>query len=197
MKHSTFFKTLSIFIFLAVFAAFFPATPAQAARCIDTHKVKSGDTVYSIAEQYKVDWRKLVRVNDIADANAKLKVGTILCIPAPSGKTKGTFTPSGTGVNSSGYTFTYVTTKGKELIFQTQNMPAKSSYFIRVGPVNATGSQWQKVGSVVKSGAKGGVITFKFILPDALKNQPRISVCLKNIATDHVRCITMKNPQYK
>lgn len=197
MKPLNLFKTVSLFILIALFAAFYPASPAQAARCIDTHKVKSGDTVYTIAAQYKVDWRKLVRVNDIADTSAKLKVGTVLCIPAPNGKTKGTFTPSGTGINSSSYTFAYITTKGKELIFQTQNIPAKSSYAIRVGPINATGDQWQKVGSVLKSGPKGGVITFKFILPDALKSQPQIRVCLKNMATDHVRCITMRNPQYK
>lgn len=196
MKTLNLFKTVRLFILLALFAAFYPASPAQAARCIDTHKVKSGDTVYTIANQYKVDWRKLVRVNDIADASAKLKVGTVLCIPAPNGKTKGTFTPSGTGVNSSSYTFTYLTTKGKELIFQTQNIPAKSSYAIRVGPINATGDQWQKVGSIVRSG-KGGAVTFGFILPDSLKSQQQIRVCLKNIATDHVRCITMKNPQYK
>ena len=49
--------------------------------CIDYHRVKYGETIYTIARRYGVPWRAIADANDIANPN-RLYVGQVLCIPA-------------------------------------------------------------------------------------------------------------------
>jgi LysM repeat protein len=45
-----------------------------------TYTVQSGDTLYSIAQKYTLDWHKIADLNNISSATA-LKVGQVLSIP--------------------------------------------------------------------------------------------------------------------
>lgn len=61
-------------------------TAAPANPCIAYHTVQSSERLFRIAQQYGVDWRKIARVNNIADPSL-IYAGQVLCIPAVSAST--------------------------------------------------------------------------------------------------------------
>jgi LysM repeat protein len=54
--------------------------------CKDVHTVKSGDTLYTISQNYNVHIGLLMRVNRIINPY-NLRIGTKLCIPVPAVET--------------------------------------------------------------------------------------------------------------
>ncbi len=58
------------------------STPAVKPRCRDMHKVKRRETIYSISRQYGISEAELIAANpELQDKKAKLKRGSLLCIP--------------------------------------------------------------------------------------------------------------------
>lgn len=51
--------------------------------CADVYTVQAGDTLYSVAQRYRVDVELLMRANRVRNPY-NLRIGTKLCIPGPA-----------------------------------------------------------------------------------------------------------------
>ncbi|HUY19045.1 MAG TPA: M23 family metallopeptidase [Candidatus Binataceae bacterium] len=76
-----------------------PATPVNRSYSSPlTHTVQSGETIYRIAERYRVDPGALMRANGIYDPR-RLRVGQVLMIPGAHGVALGRADSTGPGPN--------------------------------------------------------------------------------------------------
>ncbi|UCH61263.1 MAG: LysM peptidoglycan-binding domain-containing protein [Anaerolineales bacterium] len=175
-------KVFSLVLVLTFLAAALPAPSLAASaskpQCSTYHKVKSGDSLVSIAKYYKVNWTKIAEANNIIPPYT-LYVGQSLCIPKDK-----------TGVVSGAPTAQAASFKvlrnGDNLVIRAYNFPTKSFYYVKVDDFKVDGLKWYKLG--ILRTRKANNVEASFQIPKDLRKAYYFYVCLKNAVTDKVTC---------
>jgi spore germination protein YaaH len=159
---------LAIVIAFAVLAAAKPQS-AQAASCKDTHTVKAGESIYSIAKKYETTPYKIAQANNM-EKPYTVTVGEQLCIPKLPEP-------------SSDYSWTATLKNGKVSV-TGEDFKKSWSFFIKVR--EDLDEPWYKLGKVVTN--KSGIIDEEDKLPKDLTNAKILYVCLKDGVTNYLDC---------
>lgn len=159
------------------------AAPAATTTCTTRYTVKSGDTLSSIALQYKIDWLDLAAANDLKSPYT-IFVGEVLCIPGSSSTTtSGSTSSSG---KKAGFS---VALDGRFLVITASNYP-KNTIFL----VKAARGRFQTEPPTLKLGTlrtfKSASVVASYRLPAEWSSEKYIRVCLKNVRTDVITCST-------
>jgi LysM repeat protein len=155
--------------------------------CIVKHTVVAGDTINYLAELYKVDWRDIVKVNELKEPYA-LIIGQVLCIP---GATKPGSGDTSTGSKDKAKP-TLTVTGGFDIIgLELKNFPHETTYYVRIAnaPEN---DPFYRIGRLRTD--KTGAFSGYFNLPMYFPNSRHITVCLKNVWNDALGCVNYNNP---
>lgn len=175
-------RALSLFLALAFLAAVLPtpslAASASKAVCASYYTVRSGDSLYRIADVHNVSWRKIAEANNII-APYTIYVGQSLCIPRDKvGDVSGA--PRAKAASFS------VLRNGNYLVIRAYDFPTKSSYYVKVDDARVDGLKWYKLGMLRTRNASN--VETSFELPRDLGKAYYFNVCLKNSVTDKVTC---------
>ena len=173
---------LSIVLALSMLVAAVPQ-PALAAGtstvpCAEHYKVKDTDTKSSIADSFGMKWLPIAVANQLTP-NAKLVVGSTLCIP-----TKQWAASYGRGTMSA-------SAAGKKLSVKMEGFSMGGIWNVRVKDASNSVQGYFKVGRIAVP-AKASV-TAIYPLPQALLTTPRLKVCVTNSATSVTICQTIKH----
>ncbi|UCH59696.1 MAG: LysM peptidoglycan-binding domain-containing protein [Anaerolineales bacterium] len=184
-------RFLGALLVLALLAGVVPqpalAAPTTATvSCNTKYTVKSGDTLSSIAAQYKISWTELAAANDLKTPYT-IFIGEVLCVPVASGTTSGS-TSSSSSSNKASFSLAL---DGKNLVIKTSKFPTKNFYYVKVaeGRFHA-GSVTYKLG-ILKVG-KNPDHSYTYKLPNELNSADYVLVCLKNVVTDVNTCRSIK-----
>lgn len=172
---------ISITLLAGLFWTISPASPVQARACKTRHTIQAGDSLASLAKQYKVKVEDIVSINKIYSPYT-IYVWQLLCIPANSPAPASI--PSYANRLAADFS---ARLRGNALQITTSNFPSSSTYYVKVSP-SAPGRQ--RIG-LLKTGT-GGIVRPSFTLPDKLVKAETLSVCLKNVVTDANVCRTAK-----
>jgi LysM repeat protein len=180
-------KVVSSLLVLAVMAgampqaalAAAPAAPATAtAACVQNYTVKSGDTVSSIADQFKVTVAELANENGLKDPYV-IFVGQVLCIPgSTTTTTTSTSTTSKSGIS--------ITVDGIFMTIKVSSYTKRSVFIVKAQPGQRGGYAYIKMGRIKTDKNGSGSVTLK--IPKKLRIFDYLQVCLKNATTDSVKC---------
>jgi len=175
-------RALSLFLALALLAAALPApalaASASQARCASYYTVRSGDSLFRIADLHNVSWRKIAEANNII-APYTIYVGQSLCIPKDKvGDVSG-------APKAKAASFT-VLRSGNTLVIRAYDFPTKSSYYVKVDDARVDGLKWYKLGMLRTRNVSN--VETSFVLPRDLSKAFYFNVCLKNSVTDKVSC---------
>jgi LysM repeat protein len=159
---------LGVVMLLSMFA---PASqPALAASCTQYHRVRAGQTLYSIGLIYGVSWTKLAKINNISNPRL-IFTGQQLCV-----STSGTvYTPP------SGYVPTFSISsvvRDNTVTIQTANFPPNDTFNVLMGKFGTQGVNGVKVGTF-KSGS-GGSLSATFNIPASLQGRSKIAIRLQS-----------------
>jgi murein DD-endopeptidase MepM/ murein hydrolase activator NlpD len=180
------FIWISLILAFAFFATVLPQpTRIQAATCVATYTVVSGDTLSAIALKYNTTIQAIAAANDLKEPYT-LTIGQKLCIPA--GTTSGTpvSTPGSTpppGSSSTNPSFS-ATFSGRFVTIKTTNYPRKNFY-----SVNGflPGKQNKYIVGYLNT-SKSNTMQQTYQLPKDLRNVRNLTICLKNRVYDNVQC---------
>lgn len=178
----------SLVLALAVLAALLPQ-PAQAATCRTYHLVRESDTTPFIAHTYGLKWHEIAGANDLKTGE-KPEVGQILCIPTPEEETTGrkiTVRPS-TDRNAG----IQVSVSGNRIILKLSSFSKEHMYRVKVRDVSLAAGGWSKLAVITIE--KNKTRTFRYKVPEDLRDVPILNVCLKDMVTDELTCRTALNP---
>lgn len=126
-----------------------PASPAAAQRPA-THRVQKGDTLFSIAWRYGLDYHELARINGI-DSSYTIYPGQILRLAAPA-------VPATTRASAAGTSTANTPTVTKPPGSAAKPAASKPSVSAAVAPGNSAGTwQWPARGKVVNDFNAAGV----------------------------------------
>jgi hypothetical protein len=147
-----------------------PALAASpAASCVETHVVKSGETIWRIARDYEVTVNRLAKTNNLTYPYP-LTVGQSLCIPD--------VTPANANAK---WTATF---KNGQVSIEGSGFKKQYPFFVRVRE-NDT-SAWYKLGTAQSD--KQGELDEAFKAPKDLLKKSALMVCLKDGVTDALSC---------
>jgi hypothetical protein len=177
---------------LAIGALIVMQPAAAATNCPKSYTIATGDTLYKIAQTYKVAWEDIVKLNDLK-APYTMIVGTSICIPVA---TSATTTPkSGTPSASSKAT----TAGGPAIVFDGYSnylgvsitgFPTNKVFYVKGGQgwVSPNGhlAEWYPLGRVKTD--KNGVGKTAYRLPIRLDIQRPILICMKDTTSDDAYC---------
>ncbi|HSF80643.1 MAG TPA: LysM peptidoglycan-binding domain-containing protein [Anaerolineales bacterium] len=173
-------RLIGMFLVLAFLAGSIPQ-PALAASCRTNYTVKSGDTLSSIALQFKISWTDLAAANNLKEPYT-IYIGQVLCIPASATTTSSTSTTS----SSSKRSFS-VAVQGSSLVISTTNFPKNNIYYVKI-----SAGHFRPDPPVYKIGTlrvgKNTTYTYTFRFPKELSSAKYVLVCLKNVVTDANTC---------
>jgi LysM repeat protein len=159
---------LGVVMLLSMFA---PASqPAMAASCTQYHRVRAGQTLYSIGLIYGVTWTKLAKINNLSNPRL-IFTGQQLCV-----STSGTvYTPP------SGYvpTFSIVSVvRDSTVTIQTANFPPNDAFNVLMGKYGTQAVNGTKVGTY--SSGNGGSLSATFNIPAGLQGRSKIAIRLQS-----------------
>jgi len=178
---------ISLFLTLAFLAAALPQ-PAQAATvtCETYHFVREGQTKPYISHTYNVRWKAIASANHM-DTNEKPEVGQKLCIPPVSSKNS-----NKTVVPKSDKSANLVVNISSGKIYLTlSGFSENHTYLGKVRGLNGGAGGWYRLGYFdVK---KNRTQYFSYYLPNALKSDSYVNVCIKDQSTDELVCRIVKN----
>ena len=187
-KHSLHrMKSIVSAILLAAFLTGSLTIPAIAApfpedQCSATHTVQVSDTLVKIIQRYRVNWKDLVRLNNLASPSYTIYVGQRLCIP----KVKKEYTvPKGSAFKSVPANFAVIR-KNNNLVIYTTNFPKNNVFAVKVDDTKAEGLNWYKIGTIRTGGKRSSSYTYK--LPTQLVKSSFFTICVKNMTTDAAAC---------
>jgi LysM repeat protein len=154
-----------------LFSMFAPASqPALAASCTQYHRVRAGQTLYSIGLIYGVTWTKLAKINNLSNPRL-IFTGQQLCV-----STSGTvYTPP------SGYvpTFSIVSVvRDSTVTIKTANFPPNDTFNVLMGKYGTQGVNGTKVGTF--SSGNGNSKTVTFNIPAGLQGRSKIAIRLQS-----------------
>jgi spore germination protein YaaH len=180
--------TLLAFTFLAA-PLTGPVKVAVAQTCTVNHSVASGETLSSIAVKYNVDWTTIATANNLKEPYA-IFVGQSLCIPdsATSTTTTGTTTTTSTSKKP---TMTF-SIQGNRLYLETSNFTKKSSWYVKIGSGPYRVAELTKIGLHLVR--KDTTTSSSFKVAKKYQDARYITLCLKNVRSDELRCSTILNP---
>jgi murein DD-endopeptidase MepM/ murein hydrolase activator NlpD len=177
---------VSLVLVLALFTMAFPQpVTVQAATCVATYTVVSGDTLSAIALKYDTTVQAIAAANDLKEPYT-LTIGQKLCIPAGStsptpSSTPGTTTGSSSTSTKRSFTATF---SGKFVTIKTANYPKKNFYSVNAflsGKLNK-----YVLGSLKTS--QSTTVQQTYQLQKDLRNARNLTICLKNRVFDNVQC---------
>jgi len=174
----------SLTLILSLVAGILPARVQAAemqATCASKYTVVSGDTLSAIADKYSVTWQELASANGLKDPYP-LYVGQSLCIPASTSSSSSSSTTT-TTTTSSRFT---VTRDGYYLTIKVNNLPKRTSYYVKVDDADNRIYKWVKIGLLRMGKNTSKTITIK--LPRGIRDTEIFNVCLKNGTSDSVYC---------
>ncbi len=184
-------RLMGVILVLAFLAGSLPqpalAAPAAATgTCNTKYTVKSGDSLSSIALQFKITWTELAAANNLKEPYT-IYIGQVLCVPIASGTTSGGSSTTGSS-NKASFSLAL---KGTFLTISTSNFPAKNFYYVKVSDGRyLQGPTIYKIG-MLKVG-KNPNHTYAYRLPNELNSADYVMVCLKNVVTDVNTCRSIK-----
>jgi len=153
------------------------AEPVRGAdQCQDYYLAQAGDTFASIARQYRIN------VSQLLDANSgyyylKPRVGDFLCIPYPNfGGHSGTKDLHAKIVDFNLRVWGY-------------NFDSNADYTVKISSTTLGASK--RLG--ITGSDRQGNIADTFLIPMNFEYSPSFEVCLKEIPTNHLTCITIRN----
>lgn len=193
---SHFVKTgFALLLALALVASSFPTNVLAATKCVAYYTVKEGDTTPKISKTFGLKWREIANANDL-ELTWKPVPGTYLCIPAEGSTTSGT---SGSGLSTttsvpsdSKASFS-AQAAGNKITITGAGFKNKQVFNVKVRDADQNAGGWVKVGlfKIPKNTTK----TQSYLLPDALRDDLYLDICLKNASTDELICRTVPHPQ--
>jgi len=192
---SHFVKTgFALLLALALVSTSFPANALAATKCVAYYTVQEGDTTPKISKTFGLKWREIANANDLELA-WKPVPGTYLCIPAESSTTGGT---SGSGISAttsvpsdSKASFS-AQAAGNKITITGAGFKNKQVFNVKVRDADQNAGGWVKVGlfKIPKNSTK----TQSYPLPDELRDDLYLDICLKNASTDELICRTVLHP---
>jgi len=176
---------------MVLFTSAIPGSTAYAVVCQYHYKVQAGDTINTVASLYNVNWKKIADANNLT-APYTITPGMNLCIPDTSttnnnnnnnnnAKNKNKKAPKLEAVGS-----VSAVTVG------VQNFAPKTVYYVRLSPSGNAGSY--RIGHLLTN--KEGNFTGFFQIPIFAKRTREETLCVKNVWTDDVSCVTYIDPYY-
>jgi hypothetical protein len=182
-------SVFSLVLAFALLAAFLPQ-PAQAAvTCRTYHLVRESDTTPYIAHTYGLKWHEIAEANDLK-IGERPNVGQILCIPTEEEESTGrklTVRPSTdkkAGIQ--------VSVSGNRIILKLSNFSKEHMYRVKVRDVSLAVGGWSKLAVITIE--KNKTRTFRYKIPEDLRDTPILNVCLKDMITDELTCRSVLNP---
>ena len=177
-------KFLILLVLLSLLVALVPAGVAGAAstKCDVTYTVKRGDTLTSVANKYALDAKTIVKASKLAKPYT-IYLGQKLCIPDNKDKDAPKIDDKYTKVPAAYFT---AGRSGDKVVIYTFTYP-KTTVLVRAGTSASSTAGYTKLGvqSVVPNKS------YKFELPDKLKNTRNLRVCLKDRTTSYLQCVTL------
>jgi hypothetical protein len=163
---------------LALLLAFMIAALPAAANggsdknCKYHYRVVHGDNIYTIADQYLVEWQDIVDLNRL-EFPYRIDVGQYLCIP--DYKIVPTATPG--GVSRLGEPGFQPWVVGNQLTIRGDEFPGWTTYYVKVKSQSFNG----RVGAIRTLG--GGSLEATFTLPKGWWYEQGMVVCLKDVSS--------------
>jgi LysM repeat protein len=182
-------------IALALLAGSFPANALATTKCVAYYTVQEGDNTPKISKTFGLKWRQIAKANDLELA-WKPVPGTYLCIPAEGSTASGT---SGSGLSTttsvpsdSNASFS-AQAVGNKITINAAGFKNKQVFIVKVRNAHQNAGGWLKVGlfKIPKKTAK----TESYSLPQSLRDNLYLDICLKNASTDELICRTVLHPQ--
>ena len=181
---------------LLVLAILTMALP-QAGRAQDTcrtfHLVREDDTKPSIAHTYGLKWKRIAAANDLS-VEANPTVGSQLCIPEADSDDEDTGQPKTLVDEPEGErnAVIEISITGGRIRLHTDNFNDDHVYLVKARDVDQGISGWYRLGVI--SVQEDESETFSFDVPQDLRGEPILSVCLKDQTTDELVCRSTVNP---
>jgi hypothetical protein len=184
-----FVKTgFALLLALALVASSFPTYVLAATKCVAYYTVKEGDTTPKISKTFGLKWREIANANDLELA-WKPVPGTYLCIPAEgstTGGTSGSGLSTTTSVPSDSKASFSAQAAGNKITITGAGFKNKQVFNVKVRDADRNAGGWVKVGlfKIPKNTTK----TQSYPLPDELRDDLYLYICLKNASTDELIC---------
>ena len=161
------------------------ATPVQAGQCTESHTVRRGESLHSIAIAYGVNWPRLAKINKIPRPYT-VYAGQSLCISTvASGSAPGAGSGTGGGTNQgSGVYFGFPTfsitgvDRNTTVTIRTSNLPPNDTFHVTMGAYGTRGIGGTRVDTVQSQ--TGGSRTYTFNIPAALVGSRRIAIRMES-----------------
>jgi hypothetical protein len=159
---------LGVVMLLSIFA---PASqPALAATCTQYHRVRAGQTLYSIGLIYGVSWTKLAKINNLSNPRL-IFTGQQLCVSTSGSVT----TPPSSYVP----TFSIVSVvRDSTVTIKTANFPSNDTFNVLMGKFGTQGVNGIKVGTF--NSGSGGSKSATFNIPTSLQGRSKIAIRLES-----------------
>lgn len=180
--------TLLAFTFMAAPLSS-PGQVAVAQSCAINHSVASGETLSSIAVKYNVEWTAIATANNLKEPYA-IYVGQSLCIPASATTTTSTSGSTATTSTSKNPAVRF-SIQGNRLYLETSNFTKKSSWYVKIGSGPYRVAELTKIGLHLVR--KDTTTSSSFRVAKKYQYARYLTLCLKNVRTDEVRCSTILN----
>jgi hypothetical protein len=182
---------LRILLLAALIAAAMPAAKQVSAKsttkCEKNYEVRRGDTLQTIGNRYGYAPNQIVVANNWKSPYT-IYVGQKYCLPtskandAPKLESK--------QLNAPAVYFT-AGRSGDYILVYTYNYP-KTATQVKVGKANSVGKQLTNVGSINVANSGNGK-SWRFNLPNNLKNTANLTVCLKDRTTSYLQCVVPRS----
>jgi len=191
-RNKQIYRLMGILLALALLAGYLPqpalaASNAATSTCNTKYTVKSGDTLSSIASQYKINWLDLANANDLKSPYT-IYIGQVLCVPAASSTTSSGSSSSSSSSNKTSFSLEL---KGSSLVINTTKFPKKSMYYVKVSSGRFyQGPTIYKLRMLRVGNHPDNTYTYK--LPKELNSADYVMVCLKNVITNVNTCHSVK-----
>lgn len=177
------------------------ATPTA---CANRYVVKAGDWVRQIARQFNVDWREIVRINNLARPDL-IYPGQVLCLPptptATATRPTSTPPPTATGPTPTRTstalpsatarppytgipTFRIVSVvRDQSVTIETANFPAGLRFDVRMGAMGTRGVGGTLV--TTQDSGQGGRFQATYTIPAGLRGAYQIAIRLEHLSTGY------------
>jgi hypothetical protein len=183
----------SALLVLAILTMALPQAGLAQTACRTYYTVREGDTKPSIAHTYGVKWSEIAAANDLS-VEGNPPVGVQLCIPEVSSENETTGGQPKTQVNepkNEADAVIQISISGGRISIHTDNFNNDHIYLVKARDVNSGAGGWYKVGTI--SVQEDESQSFSFSVPQDLRDEPVLSVCLKDQTSDELICSSVTN----
>jgi hypothetical protein len=184
----------SVLLVVAILAMALPQSGLAQTTCRTYHTVREGDTKPYIAHTYGVKWSEIAAANDLS-VEEKPAVGMQLCIPEATSDNETTGGKPKTQVDEpegEGSAVIQISISGGRISVHTDNFNKDHLYLVKTRDVDAGTGSWYKLGNI--SVQEDESQSFSFNIPQDLRDEPVLSVCLKDQTSDELICQSVSNP---